>query len=127
MPMISTLVLCLTLQGWYGPGKKFNGFIPTPQIAVEVAEPLLKAALGESWVHDALPLKAELILGRWVVSGTFKTPQPAGSDITIEPFFIAIDKWSARAVVFGQPHLMNIKKELSKIPPDGPKPAKGKK
>ncbi len=105
-------------SGWATKG--FDGFVPNAQVAVEVAKPLLKSALGDTWLKHAYPLKADLKKDRWVVSGTYKTANKSSADVIVEPYIIAIDKWSGRVAVFGPSHLIDLKKQLDEITSDRP-------
>lgn len=121
--MITTAVLVLSMSGQIRVGNTadFQGFLSEKKVAIEVAATILKSVMGQKWLNLAEPLKAELFLGRWIVTGSYDGAKEKGPDLVVEPYVIALDKWSGRVAAFGAVHNTNVKEILTKLPPDGPK------
>lgn len=61
-----------TPKGYVPP----NGFVPTREAAVAVAEVLLKAVYGKELIESERPFKAVLSRDVWVVTGTVPCHNP---------------------------------------------------
>lgn len=116
------IVLAVPNQLRVGNTEDFKGFVPDASTAINVATPILRRVMGHKYVSLSEPLRAKLIMGRWVVSGTGQGAKKVSPDIVVEPYVIAIDKWSARVALFGALANVNVEQTLKKIKPDGPKP-----
>lgn len=90
-------LICWSLLHWNScKTKPFEGFVPTEQVAKEVARAIWKGMYGEAGAKFAEPFHCEKRGDRWVVGGTFPS---RGPDEFVEPVRVVLDSWSGRVLV----------------------------